>query len=98
MGSTPKADIENTLVLEKLPPLVLMDSEEYFSMAPLSCDTIDMASITWWQGIGIEYGCSVGYFDKGMETLGLWILGSVTLTLPAILYTGNYGDRYWAMD
>ena len=26
-----------------------------------------------------------------------WFVGSFVLTLPAILHTGNYGDRYWTM-
>ena len=27
----------------------------------------------------------------------LWFITSILLTVPAIIYTANYGDRYWAM-
>ena len=48
-----------------------------------------------WLGLGILVKAT-----RNLENR-LWILWFMSslflLTVPAILYTGNYGDRYWAM-
>ena len=35
--------------------------------------------------------------DKSNLWWGLWLLGSVAVALPVVVYTGNTGDRYWAV-
>ena len=35
--------------------------------------------------------------DKSNLWWGLWLLGSVAVALPVVVYTGNTGDRYWTV-
>jgi hypothetical protein len=58
-------------------------------------------STVWWQ-LGLAL-CTIGILIKGAWTHQnrmwvCWILVGVLLSTPAIVYTGNIGDRYWAMS
>ena len=58
------------------------------------------SSVVWWQCIlatvAIWLGTKSIKDQSGRLWLG-WFGVSFLLTLPAILHTGNYGDRYWTM-
>ena len=57
-------------------------------------------SIVWWHGI-FALGTLIILLNSirndDCRVWVLWFIASMILTLPAVLYTGNYGDRYWAM-
>ena len=55
----------------------------------------------WWQ-VGLCI-CAIallvrGIYIKQYRMWSVWILCGVALSTPAIVYTGNIGDRYWAMS
>ena len=57
-------------------------------------------SIVWWHAILAV--CCLGVFISALRQEEnrvwiLWFVVSIALTVPAILYTANYGDRYWSM-
>ena len=57
-------------------------------------------SVVWWHGILAMFGLGILVKATRNPENRLWILWfmvSIVLTVPAILYTGNYGDRYWTM-
>lgn len=57
--------------------------------------------VSWWQGIlalGATVLLTLALRQKEWRIWVVWFVGSLALTVPAILYTGNYGDRYWAMS
>ena len=58
-------------------------------------------SVTWWQSLLalVTFGVLLHYVYKTKEPMWLlWIVCSVALSIPAIVYTGNIGDRYWAIS
>ena len=58
-------------------------------------------STFWWQ-VGLAL-CTIGLLIKAISMQQnrmwiVWIFAGVVLSMPAIVYTGNIGDRYWAMS
>ena len=99
---TPKADLDNIrLVFEKLTPIGIDGLGRLFFPWRLSPATpLTWLVISWWQGVlalSAVVLLSFSFRQKESIIWFVWLVGSVALTLPAILYTGNYGDRYWAM-
>lgn len=58
-------------------------------------------TVTWWQ-IGLAL-CTIGmcflYIKKTQNALMwiTWLIASIVIALPAIIFTGNFGDRYWSL-
>ena len=61
---------------------------------------LEWPATVWWHVIlalgmlGIMVSAIRKYENR---VWGLWFITSILLTVPAIIYTANYGDRYWTM-
>jgi len=58
-------------------------------------------TVTWWQ-VGLAL-CTIGMcgvcIKKSQDTFMwiVWLMASIVIALPAIIFTGNFGDRYWSL-
>lgn len=58
-------------------------------------------NVTWWQ-VGFAL-CTIGVcgvaVKKSQDALMwiIWLIASIVIALPAIIFTGNFGDRYWSL-